>query len=178
MLARNSDLYLEMRASCSAFSSSATLACSTSLFFCSTSAFWPASSWAFSSSSSVGLLQLVLLLPEQLLRLLQRAGLLLQPLVGLGQRLLLRLEALGERLRLLEQLLGPHVGRDRVEHDADALGQLLQEGEPDLVELVEGGELEHRLDLALEQHRQHHDAPGRRLAQAGADLDVVAAAPG
>ena len=121
----------------------------------------------------VGLLQLVLLVPEQVLRFLQRAGLLLQPLVGLGQRLLLGLEALGERLRLLEQLLGPHVGFDGVEHDADALRQLLQEGEPDLVELVEGRQLEHRLDLAFEEHRQHHDAAGRRPAQAGADLDVV-----
>ncbi len=51
MLARNSDLYFEMRASCSAFSSSATLACSTSWFFCSTSAFCSESSVAFSSSS-------------------------------------------------------------------------------------------------------------------------------
>ena len=121
----------------------------------------------------VGLLQLVLLVPEQVLGLLQRAGLLLQPLVGLGERLLLRLESLGQRLGLLEQLLRPHVGGDGVEHDADALGQLLQEGEPDLVELVEGGQLEHRLDLALEEHRQDHDVAGRRLAQAGADLDVV-----
>ena len=121
----------------------------------------------------VGALQLVLLLLEQLLGLLQRAGLLLQPLVGLGQRVLLALQALGQRLRLPQQLLGPHVGRDRVEHDADALGQLLEEGEPDLVELVEGGELQHRPGLALEQHRQHRDAPGWRLAQARRDLDVA-----
>ena len=53
MLARNSVLYLEVRASCSAFSSSACLACSISWFFRSTSVFWLASSWAFSSSSSL-----------------------------------------------------------------------------------------------------------------------------
>ena len=29
------------------------------------------------------------------------------------------------------------------------------------------------LHLAFEQHRQHDDAERRRLAQAGADLDVV-----
>ena len=53
MLARNSDLYFEVRASCSAFSSSARRACSTSRFLRSTSWFWSASSRAFSSSSSL-----------------------------------------------------------------------------------------------------------------------------
>ncbi len=53
MFARNSDLYLEDRASCSAFSSSATRAASTSEFFCSTFLFCSARSEAFSSSSSL-----------------------------------------------------------------------------------------------------------------------------
>ena len=53
MLARNSDLYLEVRASWAAFSSSACRACSTSRFLRSTSAFCSASSRAFSSSSSL-----------------------------------------------------------------------------------------------------------------------------
>ncbi len=53
MLARNSDLYLEVSASCSAFSSRARRACSTSLFLRSTSWFWSASRRAFSSSSSL-----------------------------------------------------------------------------------------------------------------------------
>jgi hypothetical protein len=35
------------------------------------------------------------------------------------------------------------------------------------------GQLDHGLDLALEQHRQHDDVARRRLAQARADLDVV-----
>ena len=121
----------------------------------------------------VGRLQLVLLLAQQLLGLLQRAGLLLQPLVGLGERLLLRLQALGEGLALLEQLLGPHIGGDRVEHDADALGELLEEGQADLVELVERGQLEHRLGFALEQNGEHHQAPGWGFAETGAHLDVV-----
>jgi hypothetical protein len=51
MFARNSDLYFEVRASCSAFSSSALRACSTSWFFRSTSTFWSARSLAFSWSS-------------------------------------------------------------------------------------------------------------------------------
>jgi hypothetical protein len=51
MLARNSDLYLEVSASCFAFSSSAWRACSTSEFLRSTSWFWCASCRAFSSSS-------------------------------------------------------------------------------------------------------------------------------
>src|SRR5439155_1218418 len=48
MLARNSDLYLEVRASCVAFSSSAWRACSTSAFLRSTSAFCCARRRAFS----------------------------------------------------------------------------------------------------------------------------------
>src|SRR6266404_6208419 len=51
MLARNSDLYFDVNASCSAFSSRAFRACSTSWFLRSTSWFWCASSPAFSSSS-------------------------------------------------------------------------------------------------------------------------------
>ncbi len=53
MLARNSDLYFEVRASCLAFTSSSWRACSTSWFFSSTSWFCWASRWAFSSSSAL-----------------------------------------------------------------------------------------------------------------------------
>src|SRR5207245_926812 len=53
MLARNSDLYLEVRASCVAFSSSAWRACSTSAFLRSTSAFCCARRRAFSCSSAL-----------------------------------------------------------------------------------------------------------------------------
>ena len=53
MLARNSDLYFDVSASCSAFSSSAWRACSTSWFLRSTSWFWCASRRAFSCSSSL-----------------------------------------------------------------------------------------------------------------------------
>ena len=51
MFARNSDLYLDVRASCLALSSRAWRACSTSRFFDSTSWFCSTSSCAFSCSS-------------------------------------------------------------------------------------------------------------------------------
>ena len=53
------------------------------------------------------------------------------------------------------------------------LRELIEERQVDVAELVERGQLDHRLDLAFEQHRQHHDAERRRFAQAGADLDVI-----
>src|SRR5262249_37742065 len=80
----------------------------------------------------------------------------------------------GERGRLLEQLLGARAGRDGVEHDADRLGELVEEGEVDVAEAIERGELDDRLDLALEDDRQHDDVDGLGLAEAGADTDVIA----
>ena len=53
MLARNSDLYFDDRASCSARSSSSRRASSISAFFTSMARFWRASSSAFSSSSAL-----------------------------------------------------------------------------------------------------------------------------
>ena len=54
--------------------------------------------------------------------------------MDLAQLLLLALQLPGQRLGLLEQLLGPHAGGDGVEHDADALGELVEEGQVDLGE--------------------------------------------
>ena len=96
MLAMNSDLYFDETASWPAFSSTRRLDCSTSWFFCSASMFCSASS----------------------------AGLPAEVLVRLAQLLLLRAELLGLRLGLLEQVLGERVGLDRVEDEADALGEL------------------------------------------------------
>ena len=101
----------------------------------------------------------------------QLLGLLLQLLVGLLQLLLLRLQLAGELLRLLEQPFGLHRRLDAVEHDADAGGQLLQEGGLQRGEGADGGELDHGLDLALEQDRQHDDVVRRDLEQGGADRD-------
>ena len=53
--------------------------------------------------------------------------------------LLLALKLAGERLRLLEQVFRTHVGFDRVEHDADAFGQLIEEGQMHRTEAVETG---------------------------------------
>ena len=55
----------------------------------------------------------------------------------------------------------------RVEHDADALGQLLEERLMRGVEGLERSEFDHRLDLSLENHRQNENVVGRRIAQAG-----------
>ena len=66
------------------------------------------------------------------------------------------------------------VAGDRVEHDADALGELIEERQVDLAEAVERGQLDDRLDLAFEQHRQHDDVQRLGFAEAGADLHVVA----
>ena len=74
-----------------------------------------------------GLLDLLVLPLDFLVLVGQQAGLLLQLLVGVLQLLLPGLELLGERLGLLEQALRPHVGLDRVEHDADRLGELVEE---------------------------------------------------
>ena len=154
MLARNSDLYFEVSASCSAFSSSAQLG----LFDFAVLGFHllvlraraaapspPARRWSAaalpagrSSSSDCAACRL-----------------LLQPVVGLLQLFLLALQLGGQQLRLLEQAFGAHVGGDRVEHDADGFHQLVEEGLVGLAERAEGGQLDDRLDLAFEQHRQH-----------------------
>ena len=141
MLARNSDLYFDVSASSAAFSSSARRACSTSLFLRSTSTFCSASCLRLQRQLLVGLLELGL------------------PRLQLDRQL----------LRLLQQVLGPHRRLDRVEHDADRLGQLLEEREVGRGERLERRELDDRLGLALEEHREHDDVLGFRRAEAGVD---------
>ena len=85
------------------------------------------------------------------------ARLLGQLLVGLLQLLLLGLQLSGEFLRLLEQAFRAHRGFNGVEHDADGLGQLLEEGQVGDTERPQRGELDHGFCLALEQHRDHDD---------------------
>ena len=99
---RNSDLYLERveRELFCAFSSRAWRACSTSRFFLSTSTFWSASSFAFSPSCW---------------------------LVCCNSNCWL-CQFLRQGLRLLQEVLGAGVGLDGVEHDSDALHQLVEEG--------------------------------------------------
>ena len=114
------------------------------------------------------------------LLVLEQLGLLLQLLVGVVQLFLLggefglaRLELLRQQLRLLEQALGAHGRGDRVEHDADRFHQLVEEALVGLVELAERGQLDHRLDLVLEQGRQDVDVRRRGMAEARADADEV-----
>ena len=120
---------------------------------------------------------------DLLLLVLEQLRLFLQLLVGGVQLLLLggelglaRLQLLGQQLRLLEQALGAHRRGDRVEHDADRFHQLVEEALVGLVELAERGELDHRLDVVLEQRRQDVDVGRRGMAEARADADEVAAA--
>ena len=99
MLARNSDLYLEVSAS----------------------------SVGLLLERAAGLLDLLVLAFDLGVLLGEQLRLLRQLLVGLLQLVLLRLQFGGELLRLLEQAFGRIVASMRVEHDADAAGQLLEE---------------------------------------------------
>ena len=94
-------------------------ACSTSLFLRSTSTFCSASSLAFSSSSALVCCKFFLL----------------------------ALQFAGQRLRLLEQIFGSHVRFDRVEHDADRFGELIEERLVGRAEPVEAGQFHDGLHL-------------------------------
>ena len=80
--------------------------------------------------------------------------------VGLLQFLLLGLQFAGQLLRLLEQAFGLHRGLDAVEHDADAGGQLFEEGDLKRGEGVDRGKLDHGLDLVFILDGQDDDVPG------------------
>ena len=138
---------------------------------------------------AVLLLELLRLLLELLVRLLKLLLLGLQELLGGPQRrrlglelgvralqlLLLGLQLLGlalqvlrERLRLEEQLLGAHVRLDRVQDDADRLGELVEERLLGVAEPRERAQLDHRHDRVLEEDREDDDARRQRLAEARA----------
>ena len=102
-------------------------------------------------------LDLALLILEQLRFLLQLLVGGVQLFLLGGELGLARLQFLGQQLRLLEQPLGAHRRGDGVEHDADGFHQLVEEAVVGLVELLERGELDHRLDLVLEQGGQDVD---------------------
>ena len=100
-----------------------------------------------------------------------------QLLVGLLQLGLAGLQLDRQLLRLLQQVFRPHRGFDRVQHDADGLRQLLQERQVRRRERLERGELDDRLGLAFEQHRQHDDVLRLRAAEARMDPRVVDPGP-
>jgi hypothetical protein len=103
------------------------LARSTSWFFASTCLFCHDSRFGLLSELLVLGAQLFLLSAQQIFRALQRRRLLFETIVGLLQLALLALQLSGQQLRLCEQRLGLHVRSQRVEHDADALHQLIEE---------------------------------------------------
>ena len=100
---------------------------------------------------------------RQLLRLLR------QLLVRLLQLSLLRLQLAGELLRLHQQALGLHRRFDRIEDDADAGGELIQEGQMGAGERAQRGQLDDRLDLAFEEDRQDDHVLGRGAEQSRSD---------
>ena len=99
--------------------------------------------------------------------------LLLQLLVGLLQLPLLRLQLAGELLALLQQAFGLHRRLDRVQDDADAGGELVEEAQLRLVEFAQRGDGDHRLELILEGDGQHHDAARQRLDERWPDAHGV-----
>ena len=111
-------------------------------------------------------LQLLLLVLEELFGCLQRLGLRFEALVGVGQLRLLALQLFGQRLRLLQQLFRSHGGGDGVEHDTHRFGELIEEGEVDIAELVEGCKLDNGFNLSFEEHREDDDAERGSFAQA------------
>ena len=106
---------------------------------------------------------------------------LFRQLLRLGRQLLVRalqlglprLQLEGELLRLLQQILGPHRRFDRVQDDADRLGQLLEERQVGLGERLERRELDDRLGLPFEQHRQDDDVLRPRAAEARVHVRVA-----
>ena len=100
-------------------------------------------------------------------------GLLFELLVGLLQFLLLGLKLAGELLRLLQQAFGLHRRLDAVEHDADAVGQLFEEGDLRGGEGGDRGQLDHGLDLVFEQDRKHDQILRQHPHQRGIDRHRV-----
>ena len=90
-------------------------------------------------------------------------------LVRLLELPLLRLLLEREPLGLLEQKLRAHRDLDVVEHDADDVGELLEQRDVLRGELAQARELDDRFDGALEQHRQHDDGPRLEVDEAGRD---------
>ena len=138
-------MYFDVSASSEAFSSTARRACSIS--------------WFLPLNFDVAF--------GELLRLL------LELLVGLLQFLLLRLELAGELLRLLEQAFGLHRRLDRIQHDADRVGELLEEHRLQGGERCDRGEFDDGFHVTLEQHGQHDDVARHHLEQRRSDRHRV-----
>ena len=141
-------MYFEVSASCSAFSSSARSRLSISRFLRSTSSFCSDEQLAPSPRA-----------PRWSAAALPAAAAALEPehapASSLGLSQLLRVCSRSDCDCLSSS--PSHRRGDGVEDDADALGELVEEGQVDVAEAVERRQLDDRLDLALEQHRQDDD---------------------
>ena len=121
----------------------------------------------------VGLLQLFLLAFSRSSDSCSVRRLLLKLSIRFRQLGLPGLQFRCQRLRLFEQLFCPHRRSDRVQHDADDLGELIEERDMNVAELVEGCQFDDGFYLAFEQDGQNDHVHRRRLAQRRTDLDVI-----
>ncbi len=116
----------------------------------------------------LGLLRLELLLGDLELR-----GLLLELGVGVAERVLLRLELGGERLRALQGDADALPRDGRLEGDGDARRDLPQIVDGRVGEGAQRRELEHPGHAPLEHQRRDAEVARRRLAEPRGDADVV-----
>ena len=121
---------------------------------------------------AAGLLDFLVLALDFDVLLGELLGLRRQLLVRLLQLRLPRLQLGRELLRLLQQVLGAHRRFDRVEHDADRLRELFEEGEVRRRERMQRRQLDDGARLALEQHRQDDDVVAAARAEARAESAV------
>ena len=83
------------------------------------------------------------------------------------------LQLLRQSLTLLEQFLGTHGGGDRIQHNADALRELIEEGQVNIAEVPEGSQFQYGLGFPFKQYGEHHNAGRRTFPKAGSDPYVV-----
>src|SRR5690606_3458098 len=74
---------------------------------------------------------------------------------------------------LAKQLVGPHGGLDGGHHDAETLEKLVDEGELNRREWMQGGEFDDPFDLPFENDRHDHQVDRFRFPQRRAYLHVV-----
>ena len=173
MLARNSDLYFEVSASCSAFSSSASLACSTSRFLASTCLFCSDSRCALSSSSALVCCSSSCLVRSSSSDWRSDAACCSsRSLVFFSSSCWACSSEVSScdcfsrpSVRMLAAMVLSTMPMDSISWSRKDWWVSLNS--------PKRGQLDHRLDLALEQRRQDDDVQRRGLAQARADLDVV-----
>src|SRR5205807_2641796 len=101
-------------------------------------------------------------------------GFLLRKQLGLFLQFRVRfLQLLRQGLALFEQFFRPHSSCNRVEHNANALRQLVEKSKMHLIVLPERRKLNNSLRLALKQHWKDDDADWSALSEAGSNPDRV-----